>query len=185
MEKEAYLIRQCKKKEGRAQRELYEIYKGKLMGIALRYTKCREDAEDIFQEAFVKIFKNIDQLKEEKTLFVWMKQIVIHTAINHFRQHQKYADTVSSDSLEAASDRNYENILSGLHKAQILEMINQLPDGYRLVFNLYVIDGYKHEEIARLLQISETTSRSQLVRAKQKLREMLLLFDIKKYEKHG
>lgn len=185
MEKDACLIRQCRKKDANAQRELYNRYKGKLMGIALRYTRCREDAEDIFQEAFVKIFRNIDHLKQENTLFQWMKQIVIRTAINHYRQHQKYAAMVSADTLEESADHHHETILADLHREQILDMINQLPDGYRLVFNLYVIDGYKHEEIAAFLQITEATSRSQLVRAKQKLREMLSLFDIKKYEKHG
>lgn len=185
MNKDAYLIRQCRKKDAHAQRELYDLYKRKLMGIALRYAKCREDGEDIFQEAFVKIFKNIDHLKQENTLFQWMRQIVIRTAINHYRQHQQYAAMVSTDTLEVSADRHHEIILASLHQEQILAMINQLPDGYRLVFNLYVIDGYRHEEIAALLQITEATSRSQLVRAKQKLREMLLLFDIKKYEKHG
>jgi RNA polymerase sigma-70 factor (ECF subfamily) len=177
------LIAECRKEKPRAQKKLYDRFSGKMFAVCMRYTKNRVDAEDVFQEGFVKVFQNINQLKNSELLEAWMKRIFVHTALRFLdkRKLLVYPELVE----------NYEHDLkyhfSPCDHNDMLCMISELPDGFRTVFNLYVIDGYSHQEIAQTLGIKESTSRSQLGRARQLLQQKLLEQDSipLKTKKHG
>jgi RNA polymerase sigma-70 factor (ECF subfamily) len=128
------------------------------------------EAEDIFQEAFIKIFKNIHTLENIDSINSWVKSTVIRTAIDHYR-HAVHERSLVGYELIAEVTENEEDLFSNLARDQILQIINALPDGYRLVVNLYLIDGYNHLEIAEMLNITEGTSKSQLSRARNLLKE--------------
>jgi RNA polymerase sigma-70 factor (ECF subfamily) len=174
------LIR-CKEKEADAQRALYSLFKGAVMGLCRRYTKSKEEAEDVFQETFIRVFQNIYQLNDIKSLEPWIKRIAVNSAVNYYhrnKRHYNQADYLDHDG----KNEDYELMLANLNDQDLLSFINDLPEGYRIVFNLYVVEGYSHAEIAALLAISEATSRSQLNRAKQALKERLKGIGIFKYE---
>jgi RNA polymerase sigma factor (sigma-70 family) len=177
------LLQGCRKNHSPAQTLLYDRYKGRMMGICRRYAGNTTDAEDILQEAFIKIFRNINQIREEKALVGWMKKIVTHTAINYYRANLKYNQNTEYEEL-VLTDDSYTDLLSKLATEEIFKLINELPTGYRLVFNLYLIDGYEHKEIAGMLHISEGTSRSQLSKAKALLREKLIQIEAILYARH-
>lgn len=175
---------QCKKNHAGAQRALYYLFKARIMGLCRRYTKNREEAEDVFQETFIRVFQNIYQLNDIDHLAPWIKRIAVNTAVNYYhknKRHHHYADYPEQDN----RNDDYELMLSQLNDETILDLINELPDGYRVVFNLNVVEGYSHAEIAELLKISEVTSRSQLNRAKQTLKNKLKALGVLKYEKYA
>ncbi len=177
------LIKGCIKKKSRAQRQLYEVYKSRLMGLCVRYTRNREEAEDVFQEGFVRIFNSIAQLKEANRLEPWLKQTMVNTAINYYhknKRHQGHADVGDFDG----SNSDYQRIISDLTNEQLVEVVNQLPPGYKMVFNLYVIESYTHKEIGEMLNISENTSKSQLSKAKAMLKRAFKQMGIERYEKY-
>lgn len=170
------------KGHNKAQSTFYELYKSKMMGICLRYAKNNEDAEDIFQEAFIKIFENLKYLKNPEALESWVRQTVVRTSINFYHRNikDKYHHNIEEFELQ---NENYQGIISTISNEELIRCINSLPDGYRMVFNLYVIDGYNHREIAEMLDITVNTSKSQLRSAKLKLKSMLDKIGIKRYEK--
>ncbi len=176
------LVRQCQRGERTAQRQLYELFKGRSMGICVRYARETAEAEDIFHESMVKVFKRIGSLNDPQTLPAWVRQVVIRTALNHHRANLKLQHHDDCTALEESSE-DYVPILDKLSNDELLAQINQLPEGYRLVFNLYVIDGYTHPQIAELLNISVGTSKSQLHAAKKMLRENLKPLGIIRYER--
>ena len=162
---------------------MYEKYKNRLMGLCVRYTDKREEAEDVFQESFIKIFKSIKSVREPEYLERWMKHLTINTAINHFRKKNKMSfESIYEIDCESGV---YENILSGIDSEHLLKIIQKMPDGYKIVFQLYVIEGYSHKEIAKLVGISENTSKSQLSRAKVFLKRKLEGLGITKFERYG
>lgn len=154
------------------------------MGICLRYASQKAEAEDVFQEAMIKVFKNIGTLREPARLESWVRQIIINTAINHYHdQNNIRLNKNIEDTCKTEAGQEYEEIVDKLSNSELIAMVNNLPDGYRIVFNLYVIDGYKHQEIAKMLNISVGTSKSQLHAAKTLLQKQLLKVGIKKYER--
>jgi RNA polymerase sigma factor (sigma-70 family) len=174
----------CKQNDARAQKDLYYLFKSKIMGLCRRYTKNREEAEDVYQETFIRVFQNIYQLNEAATVEPWIKRIAVNTAVNYYhknKRHHHYEDYLDHDG---QSDE-HELLLSQLTDQSLIEVINSLPDGYRIVFNLNVVEGYSHAEIGELLKISEVTSRSQLNRAKQALKNKLKTLGVLKYEKYA
>lgn len=179
---DAELLKACQRGDARAQATLYERYKRSMMGVCLRYARQRAEAEDIFQEAFVKIFRGLNELRHPEHLNAWVRRVVVNTAINHYHQHEKYRHTTDLDAVPEAAARDDAPLLAQLGTDELLRLIQQLPDGYRLVFNLYVIEGYTHPEIGGLLGISENTSKSQLARAKAWLRRELRAVGIVRYE---
>ncbi len=181
---EKSLLTRCQQHDPQAQRQLYDRYRNQLMGIAMRYARQHSDAEDIFQEAFIQAFRHLHQVKEPTALLGWLKQITIRTAIRHYHRAQQSL-TIALEDAPVTANEDDHTILAKIQREQLLQLINQLPDGYRLVFNLYVIDGYSHEEIAQTLGIREASSRSQLARAKQQLKTMLKQLGIQQYEKYG
>jgi RNA polymerase sigma factor (sigma-70 family) len=163
------LIIACCNGDPKAQRILYEQYKGRVMGVAKRYAKHGEEASDMFQESWIRIFQYLPNLKEYEKLDGWIKRTSVHTSLNVQKQHWRYSmveDTFFSDK----ANNDDRNILSSFGTTELLGLIQELPDGYKTVFNLYVIDGFSHAEIADLLKVSENTSKSQLSRAKEALR---------------
>jgi len=168
---EAEIIHLCLQNNSMAQNELYRRYAGKMMGACLRYTRNREDAADVIQDGFVKVFIHLRSFKGEGSFEGWIKRIMINTALKHYRKNLKFKDDVDID---LAYDVGFENqIVSNMSAAELMKQVQQMPDGYRTIFNLYVIEGYQHNEIGDMLGISEGTSKSQLSRARNYLMNIL------------
>ena len=169
---EKQLLLGCVKKNSNAQRQLYEMYKVVLFRICLRYAKDKPEAEDILQDGFIKIFADIHQYKGEGALGGWLRRVMVNTALQHLRKQKKSFKTVEIETI-ADDTAAVEVILSDLRAKALTELIQKLPIGYRTVFNMYVIEGYPHKEVAIKLNISINTSKSQLSKGKAMLRRML------------
>ena len=172
MYSEEEIIEGCKRKDPVFEEALHQRYARKMMGVCTRYGQTRFEAEDIFQEAFVKVFQNIHTY-QGGAFGGWIKRIFVNTAINHYHKNKKHANQLEYEDFPEVHVEN-EEILSSLATAELLKFINQLPEGYRLVFNLYVIEGYTHKEIGEMLGIQEGTSKSQLAKAKACLKKILV-----------
>jgi RNA polymerase sigma-70 factor (ECF subfamily) len=170
-EKEFLLIAGCLREERWAQKQLYESYYGKLLGVCLRYSNNSEDARDILNEGYVKVFRYLERYKVGTSLECWMRRIMINTSIDYYRKEMRHR----SDDIEAAQYKIAEDndVVSNYSAQEILKVIQVLPPAYRAVFNLYAIEGYSHKEVAESLGITESTSRSNLVKARVKLKELL------------
>lgn len=165
------IIKGCVAGKPDAQEALYKKYSGKLFGISLRYTKDYSAAEDVLQEGFIKIFNNISSFKGTGSFEGWMRRIVINTALERFRKHfQMYS---ISEVNELEDSFKYNHILTEIAAKDLLNLIQELPTAYKMVFNLYAIDGYTHKEIGEILKISEGTSKSNLSRARKLLQEKI------------
>ena len=170
--KEDELINGCKARNRSAQHSLYDQYSSKMYALCYRYVKDSMEAEDVLVTAFSKIFERIDQFKGEGSFEGWIRRVVVNEALTYLRRNRSmYLET----DLEAAErEPDYQNISDHLEAEELMQMIQELPSGYRIVFNMYAIDGYSHKEIADQLGISENTSKSQLSRARTYLQKMLL-----------
>ncbi len=168
---EQEIIEGCIRNKASAQEKLYSVYSRRMMAVCLRYTHSRAEAEDIFHEAFIKVFRNIRNWKGG-SFEGWIRRIFVNTAINHYHHNRKYFGHVESSVAEDLMTSS-ENVISQLSNAEILALINQLPEGYRLVFNLYVVEGYNHNEISAMLNIAEGSSKSQLFKAKAFLKKLI------------
>ncbi len=166
------LIKKCKEGDRRAQEELYRQYSPMLMGVCLRYASNKEEAEDFLQEGFIKIYANLYQYQPIGSFSGWLRKVVVNVALQKLRRKKTQFVDIEIDHL-ADPVESAENIFSQFGAKMLIRLIQQLPDGYRTVFNMYVIEGYSHKEIAAKLEISEATSKSQLSRAKAALRKML------------
>ena len=169
MERE--IIQGCIENKASAQEKLYSLYSRRMMAICLRYTRSRAEAEDIFHEAFIKVFKNIHTW-QGGSFEGWMGRIFVNTAINHFHQSRKYFDHVDASYAENLVTST-EDVISQLSNQELLEIISRLPDGYKLIFNLHVVEGYNHNEIGEMLNIAEGSSKSQLSKAKAYLKKII------------
>ncbi|MEP6597134.1 MAG: sigma-70 family RNA polymerase sigma factor [Ginsengibacter sp.] len=160
------LIQACINGDRHSQNKLYELFGPKMFSICIRYSKNREEAEDILQEGFVQVFRSLCKFRFEGSFEGWIRQIMVYSAIRYYRSKSKMHPVINIESVNAEEAGN-ESILSQLGKKELLKMIQKLPTAYRLVFNLYVFDGMKHREIAGLLNISEGTSKSNFFDAKK------------------
>ena len=169
------LISGCIKDDALCQKSLFHRYASSLLGVCQRYARNKEDAEDILQDSFIKIFKKIDQFKGEGSFEGWMRRIVVNTALKKYTV-SRYSKEISVDEVKDLSLANMNDIpaFNHLTEKDLLLLVNNLPDGYRIVFNLYVIEGYPHDEIADMLGIQPGTSRSQLVKARQLLQREII-----------
>jgi RNA polymerase sigma-70 factor (ECF subfamily) len=165
LESTRQLIKSCLAEDRHAQRNLYELYAPKMFGVCLRYAKNREEAEDIMQEGFVQVFKSLHNFKFAGSFEGWIRKIMVYCAIAKYRGKSKLHSVLNIESENIISYEN-EDILSRLGKKELLQMVQDLPPAYRMVFNLYVFEGLKHREIAQQLDISEGTSKSNLHDAK-------------------
>lgn len=155
----------------RMQKALYEKFSPKMYGVSLRYAGNEDDAKDILQDSFIKIFKNISRFKATGSFEGWIRRIVVNTAIEHFRK--KYNLTAFNEITEEKKEDEAANGLEKLEAKELMAIIQSLPNGYRTVFNLYAIEGYTHKEISEILNINDGTSKSQYARAKIWLQEKI------------
>jgi len=168
---EALLIEGCLKGDRKSQKALYDKYAPKLFTLCLRYTKHYRDAEDVLQDGFVKLFNNLDKFKGDGSFEGWVRRIFVNTAIQQFRN--KKLQTVNSELYENVLLDNKASGLDDLYYKDLLKKWQSLSRGYRTVFQLYAIEGYSHQEIAKVMGISESTSKSQYLRARGMLRTSL------------
>jgi len=167
------LIEGCIKGDRKMQRELYNRFAPKMYGVCLRYAANAEEAEDILQEGFIMVFKKISSFRGEGSFEGWIRRIIVHTCINILKKNKKFNESV--DLIHANSLHMREDAIPSIIQAkQVIECIRLLPIGYRTVLNLYAIEGFSHREIGTMLDIEESTSRSQYTRAKAMLEEMLI-----------
>ncbi|MFV9483453.1 RNA polymerase sigma factor [Christiangramia sp. ASW11-125] len=165
------LIYRCKQQERKAQEELYKLYSPKLFGVCLKYSDNYQQAEDNLQDGFVTIFEKIGQFQDKGSFEGWMKRILINTSLQKHRQQKVYGITNEEDLQEDEIEVETDNISVDF----LLQCVQELPDRYRQVFNLYVLDGYSHKEISDLLSITKGTSKSNLARARTSLKEKIEL----------
>lgn len=168
---ESNLIGNCINRDRKSQKKLYDLYSPKMFAICLRYSKTQMDAEDVLQDAFVKLFNNLQQFRGEGSFEGWVRRIVVNTAIEHIRR--KNVGTTQSEGLENTIADIQISALDKLYEDDIIKTSMHLSDGYRTVFLLYAVEGYSHKEIANRLGITESTSKSQFSRAKALLRNFI------------
>ncbi|HIP48036.1 MAG TPA: sigma-70 family RNA polymerase sigma factor [Lutibacter sp.] len=166
------LIYQCVNNEPKAQEEIYRLFAGKLFALSLKYSRNRQEAEDNLQDGFITIFNKVNQFKNKGSFEGWMKRIVINTALQKYR-NKSVLNLVNEENI--AEEVSVEVEEEEVSLDYLLSVIQKLPNQYRLVFNLYVLDGYSHKEVAKELNISEGTSKSNLSRARSILRKQIEL----------
>jgi len=166
------IINGCIRQNTNCQRMLFEQYAGKFMTVCKRYANDDMEAEDMLQEGFVRIFNNIHQFKFEGSFEGWMRRIVVNVALKSLQKKKLKFSEIKDNSVDTPSIQAYA--YNHLGEEELLKLINNLPDGYRIVFNLAVIEGYSHEEIAKMLNVQPSTSRSQLVKARKMLQSQIL-----------
>jgi RNA polymerase sigma-70 factor (ECF subfamily) len=164
------IIKACQKGERASQKQLYTLFASRLYGVCLRYSDNEEDAKDLLQESFIKIFKNLKQYQHNGSFEGWMRKIVVNTALERFRKTRRSLAIESEDYMNTLQ-LDYEHVLEELGYKDLMRMVQELSDQYRVVFNLYVIEGYTHKEIGQKLNIGEGTSKSNLSRARELLKD--------------
>lgn len=167
---ESELIEACKNEDRQAQKLLYNRYTPKMFGVCMRYCKNREDAEDVLIDGFFKVLTNLHQYSGSGSFEGWIRRIMVNQSLMFLRKRHNFLLTVEVSNIEIKTNISVEDELMA---ADILALLDKLPTGYRTIFNLYVLEGYKHREIAELLGISINTSKSQLILAKKRMRSLL------------
>ena len=170
---EQSIIKGCLQNGAAAQRELYNRYSPRMLAVCYRFGQNREDAEDMLQEAFIKVFSQMHTFQNKGSFEGWIRRIIVHTCINFLKKYKKFGDNVELTYAGFLHVKE-ETVPSIMQAKQVVECIRLLPVGYRTVLNLYAIEGYNHKEIAELLEIEESTSRSQYTRAKAMLEGILV-----------
>lgn len=202
-----YIIQQCRQYNKLAQRLLYEMYAPKMMGLCSRYVSDNEVIKDIVQEGFIKVFSNIRQFKGDGSFEGWIKRVFINTAITYIRKNKKIPDHINIEEIEEAcfqdTDMHYSNdntasdkisssndlinsehiLLADFSEVELLNALQKIPEKYRIVFNLSCIENMKHEEIAEILDVDITTSRTRLLRARNLLKKELFVMCFEKQKK--
>ncbi|MEZ4847062.1 MAG: RNA polymerase sigma factor [Bacteroidia bacterium] len=169
---EEEIIEGCLKGNRKYQKLLYERYYGSMLVVCMRYTNDREEARDVLHEGFIKIFRNLKKFNRGTNLGAWIRRIMINTAIDHYRKSAKRPNLVEIN--QAIHETDMHDVVADLGAEEILSMVQKLSPAYRTVFNLYVIEGYSHKDVGKLLGISEGTSKSNLAKARAKLQAMVL-----------
>lgn len=166
------LVKKCLDGDSQAQRMLFERFAPKMLGVCMRYAKNTEQAEDVLQDGFIKVFTKLSKYSGDGSLEGWIRRIVVNTALDEIRKNVKFKDSVSVEDVDYKLDVD-AHILEGLMAEDLMEIINDLPAGYKVVFNMFAIEGFSHKEIAMQLNISENTSKSQYSRARAYLKVKL------------
>ena len=175
---ELELIKGCVDNDVQCQKVLYEKYAPKMMGVSLRYCNSKMEAEDVLQDAFIKVFDKIKTFKGVGSFEGWIRKIVVFTAL---KSNDKRVRKFEPGSLENVQEQSFDPLaISNMETANLLSILQELPDGYKAVFNLYAVEGYSHREIGEILGISDVTSRSQYSRAKQHLIKLLAKYGIQR-----
>lgn len=166
------LIQACVRQERWAQQHLYEEYYGKMMSICLRYANFEDEAQDMLHEGFIKVFRYIGSYKPGTSLHAWIRTVIVNTCIDHYRKNQRRRTEDIDNVIGLYKDE--PSVLDQISAEEIIRLVQELSPAYRMVFNLHVIEGYSHRDIASMLDITESTARSNLVKARHKLQEALL-----------
>jgi len=166
------LIFECKKNNRKAQKELYDRFSNNLFASCLKYAPNYEEAQDILQDTFIVIFNKIKQFKDDGSFEGWCRRIAVNTALQRYRK-KKVFNLVNEDQIKDIGEEEIEEI-DDIDLNSLLAMVQQLPERYRMVFSMYVLDGYSHKDIAAMMEITEGTSKSNLARARQHLKEMII-----------
>lgn len=166
------IIEMCKAGNARAQHQLYQLYARAMYNICYRMMNKKEEAEDMLQETFAEAFYRLDSYRYESSFGAWLKRITINRCINALKKRK--ADLVSMDTLPDMHQQEDEGEIPGLTVDRVQKAMSDLPEGYRVIFSLYLLEGYDHAEISEIMGISEATSKSQYSRAKQRIREIIL-----------
>ncbi|MEX1002315.1 MAG: RNA polymerase sigma factor [Crocinitomicaceae bacterium] len=167
------LVKECVSGNSVAQKKFYDLFARKMMGVCLRYTNNHEEAQDVLQDAFIKIFNKLSDYESKGSLEGWVRRIMVNTALDAYRKAKKHQKNVDVNSVSYLLDSD-DFILETIHAEDLMKVIKAIPEGYRVVFNLFAIEGYSHKEIAERLGVTESTSKSQYSRAKKMLRKILI-----------
>lgn len=176
------LLEGCKKGDRKAQESLYKALSSKMMGVCMRYAKDTNEAEDVLQMGFVKVFQKVSEFRGDGSFEGWIRRIMVNTAIESYRKNLRNLNVVDIDEVYDQPQSTFD--MSGLEMKDLLKMVQELSNGYRLVFNMYVIEGFSHKEIAAELGISEGASKSQLSRARSILKEKIIKMEGLNYASH-
>lgn len=176
------LVRGCLSKDRESQKLLYRHFYGYAMSVCLRFASSTDDALEILNDGFMKVFNKTDKYNPKKSFKGWLRRIMINTALDHYRKNLKHSYHAKLNGNEPVF--THESVMDKLSYEEIIALIQKLSPAYRAVFNLYVIDGYRHDEIARILHISVGTSKSNLSKARANLRSMLQKFENHKYARY-
>ena len=170
---EEQLVKACISGNASAQKEFYDLFAKKMMGVCLRYTNNYEEAQDVLQDGFIKVFNKLSKFVNKGSLEGWVRRIMVNTALDHYRKNKKFQKDVEIDAVSFKLEKQ-EYIVESINAQDLLKIIQTIPVGYRVVFNLFAIEGYSHKEIAEQLGVTESTSKSQFSRAKKMLRNILI-----------
>ena len=190
---EQELVRGCSERSAKHYHLLFDRYYGKMFNVCRRYAKNHEEAQDMVQEGFIRVYKNILQYKGEGSFEGWMRRVMVTTCINYYHKYhnKEMVEFIDNIHLAAVAEDTENHVGFAINDAKnnydaerLLKLIQNLPPGYRMVFNLHAIEGYSHTEIAEKLHITESTSRSNLAKARQKLKQMILSPFAQKVYKH-
>ncbi|MCJ8209438.1 sigma-70 family RNA polymerase sigma factor [Mucilaginibacter sp. RS28] len=177
------LIRDCKAGSRKGQEMLYKQFAGKMLGVCMRYAVDKMEAEDMLQNGFVRVFQKINDYRGEGSFEGWVRRIMVHSSIEYYRKHHKMMQVVEQDELPEQAVN--ASATANLDARDLMALIQKLSPGYRMVFNLYAIEGYSHKEIADIMGITEGASKSQLSRARAILKEQVIKMEGRKYEYAG
>ncbi len=172
MNEETLLVKACADGNPVAQQQLFDRYSKKMMGVCLRYAEDRMEAQDILQEGFIKVFDAIKSFSHTGSLEGWVRRIIVNTALDNYRRTKAKRHAVNIDDVEYTL-KEEAGVVEHYSAQHLMDMIHQMPEGYRVIFNLYAIEGYSHKEIAKQMGISESTSKSQYSRARAYLQKAL------------
>ncbi|WP_448703052.1 RNA polymerase sigma factor [Mucilaginibacter sp. AW1-3] len=178
------LIKGCRNGERKAQEGLYKSFAAKMLGVCMRYATDKMEAEDMLQNGFIKVFNKMNDFRGEGSFEGWIRRIMVHTSIEYYRKHHKMMQAIDIDTAHEVPGAD-PLASSNLGVKELLALIQQLPPGYRMVFNLYAIEGYSHKEIGEMMTITEGASKSQLSRARTILKEQITKLEGKRYENVG
>lgn len=176
------LLEGCKRGERKAQESLYKTMASRMMAVCLRYAKDTFEAEDILQMGFVKVFQKVSEFRGEGSFEGWIRRIMVNTAIESYRKNLRSLNVVDIDEVYDQPQNTFD--MSGLELKDLLNLVQELSNGYRMVFNMYVIEGYSHKEIAEQLGITEGASKSQLSRARAILKDKIIKMEGLNYASH-
>lgn len=167
------LVKECVSGNTIAQKKFYDLFAKKMMGVCLRYTNNIEEAQDVLQDGFIKIFNKLHDFESKGSLEGWVRRIMVNTALDHYRRNKKHQNDVEVDAVSYKLEKS-DFIVESITADDLLKIVQSIPEGYRVVFNLFAIEGYSHKEIAERLGVTESTSKSQYSRAKSLLRKLLI-----------
>lgn len=171
---EEQLVKKCLEKDSLAQKQLFDSFSRKMMGVCLRYTKDAEEAQDVLQIGFIKVFEKLHLFNSDGSLEGWIRKVIINTALDQIRKNKKFESNIDIDLVDYQLPSENENVLGQLSVNDLLKIIQAMPPGFRTVFNMYAIEGYSHQEIADQLNISINTSKSQYSRARVYLQKIII-----------